>query len=106
MDPQTASYWASIVGVPLAILGLILTYLTLKNRIETIGTQINSRITQINSRINQEIITKIENIAYQLRSTQTIGGNHYEHCIVIKGAESPEKIAEKYRKKYGRYDES
>jgi hypothetical protein len=94
MDPQTVSYWASIVGVPIAILGLILTYLTLKNRIETIGTQINTRI-------NQEIITKIENIAYQLRVTQKIGGNHYENCIIVKGAESPEKIAEKYKKSMG-----
>ena len=65
--------------------------LELKNRIETIGTQINTRI-------NQEIITKIENIAYQLRFMQTISGDHYEKCLIIKSVESPEKIAEKYKK--------
>lgn len=89
---QDWANWATIFGLPLTIIGLILAYKALKGQINTVGTQINTKVDKLSLefKYKQEQPIKINVSSSGNAKTDVQIYQNYEKNVKEKGGdESP-----------------
>jgi hypothetical protein len=79
MNIQDLSQWASIIGVPMALIGLCISYISLKNKNDATVNRVNSL---------QQLI--------ELKNQYSSGGSQYHECKFYQSPQNSTQVENEF----------